>query len=71
MNYFILFLIFMYLKKPTTKDFSAQFDESCLTFTPCPKTCSSHGPIKFIREDFNGCLECNTKWRTVMFANNV
>ena len=49
------------------KDFSCQFDQSCLTYTPDSKTCSNHGPIKFIREDFGGCIECNDKWRAVLY----
>ena len=48
-------------------DFSAQFDESCITYTPSPIICKNHGPIKFIREDFGGCIECNDKWRSFMY----
>jgi hypothetical protein len=63
MLYFILKLLF----KKKSKDFSAQFDPSCLSYEPDPKTCKSHGPIKFIREDFGGCVECNDKWRNFVF----
>ena len=58
------FLNFLYKKKV---DFSAQFDESCITYTPSPIICKNHGPIKFIREDFGGCIECNDKWRSFMY----
>lgn len=51
-------------------DFSSQFDQTCITYTPDHKTCLQHGPIKFIREDFNGCVECNDKWRAVVFPKS-
>ena len=66
-------LLNKFKKKKIYKDFSAQFDESCITYIPDSKTCYNHGPIKFIREDFNGCTECNDKWRNVVYPkkNNV
>uniref|UniRef100_A0A6C0AZK0 Uncharacterized protein n=1 Tax=viral metagenome TaxID=1070528 RepID=A0A6C0AZK0_9ZZZZ len=51
----------------TYQDFSCQFDSSCLTWEPSEKVCGKHGPIKFIREDFGGCVECNDKWRAVVY----
>ena len=68
MNLFFKFFSSIFLgeaKKP--KDFSAQFDQSCITFTPTATVCKNHGPIKFIREDFSGCIECNDKWRSVVY----
>ena len=52
-----------FCKKKEQKDFSCQFDESCVFYTPDSKTCKNHGPIKFIREDFGGCIECYEKWK--------
>jgi len=49
--------------KPETRDFSAQFDPSCITWEPSDKVCEKHGPIKWVREDFGKCQECNTKWK--------
>jgi hypothetical protein len=57
------------LLKPKMTDFSAQFDKSCVVYKPDSKTCEKHGPIKFIREDFGGCKECNDKWRKVVYPN--
>lgn len=48
--------------KPKTADFSQQ-----TTFQSNEISCSKHGPINFIREDFDGCIECNDKWRSVMY----
>ena len=51
--------------KEKVKDFSCQFDESCVVYTPDSKTCEKHGPIKFIREET--CVECNDKWKAVLY----
>jgi hypothetical protein len=53
--------------KKVTFDFSAQFGPECITWEPNERTCETHGPIKFKREDFGTCLECNDKWRNVVF----
>jgi hypothetical protein len=63
----MLLKFFNFFFKKKSMDFSAQFDQSCIVYEPDPMTCKSHGPIKFIREDFGGCLECNDKWRAVVF----
>jgi hypothetical protein len=49
--------------KNKTKDFSCQFDPSCITWESSDKVCEKHGPIKWIREDFGNCKECNNKWK--------
>ena len=70
----LILALFLFLKFKCTKkthDFSAQFDQSCLTWEPSDKVCGSHGPIKFIREDFGGCTECNDKWRAVVFPTKI
>jgi len=54
----------------TYQDFGCQFDSSCLTWEPNETVCEKHGPIKFIREDFGGCVECNDKWRAVVYPKN-
>ena len=59
--------ILRFLFKKQKTDFGCQFDPSCITYEPDSKTCKSHGPIKFIREDFGGCMECNDKWRAVVY----
>ena len=63
---FILRLLF----QKRQQDFGCQFDSSCITYQPDAKTCEKHGPIKFVREDFNGCRECNDKWRAVVFPKS-
>ena len=63
----MLSIFHFFLRKKQGFDFSAQFDPSCISWEPDLKTCKFHGPIKFIREDFGGCLECNNKWRSVVF----
>ena len=67
---FLFKLLFNFLFVKKSVDFSAQFDQSCITYEPDEKTCYNHGPIKFIREDFGGCIECNDKWRAVVFPKN-
>ena len=64
---FLFKLLFKLLFVKKSVDFSAQFDQSCITYEPDEKTCGNHGPIKFVREDFGGCIECNDKWRAVVF----
>ena len=59
--------IFSFFKRKKSSDFSAQFDQSCVIWEPAPTVCGKHGPIKFIREDFGGCIECNDKWRSVVY----
>jgi hypothetical protein len=63
----LILTCYFYLKKNKQKDFSCQFDQSCISWEPSEKVCEKHGPIKFIREDFCGCKECNDKWRNVLF----
>jgi len=65
---FVLFKRFFEIEsKNNSKDFGCQFDSSCLTWEPSEMVCKKHGPIKFIREDFGGCIECNDKWRAVLY----
>jgi hypothetical protein len=63
MDYFVSF----FYPKKSVKDFGCQFDESCIDYVPDKRTCAKHGPIKFKREDFGGCIECNDKWRNILF----
>ena len=53
----------MFCFKPKMIDFSAQFGPECVTWEPNDRTCEAHGPIKWIREDFGNCKECNFKWK--------
>lgn len=66
----VLLTFYFNFKKVKRKDFSCQFDESCVSHEPSEKVCGKHGPIKFVREDFGGCKECNDKWRKVVYPNN-
>jgi hypothetical protein len=63
----MLSIFHFFLRKKRGIDFSAQFDSSCILWEPSKKICEKHGPINFVRENFGGCIECNDKWRNIVF----
>ena len=64
----VLLTCYFNFKKVKRKDFSCQFDESCISLKPSILGCQFQESC-IIYEYFNGCKECINKWRKVVYPN--
>jgi len=62
--------MFCFQLKKKSVDFGCQFGPECVSWDPDERTCQTHGPIKWIREDFGKCQECHHKWKQGFIPKN-